>query len=116
LPEVMDALNEQHARLVKQNNIGHEDDIVVPTHDGTRREGSTLHKSIERVAIRCKLVAKVGPQGLRKTFITQLRAQGASDSMIQSIVGHETDEMTDHYTEYQPEDQHAALKALKNLI
>lgn len=116
LPEVIEALKEQHARLVEQKNLGLEDDIVFPTREGIRRGGPTLHKPLARVADRCKLVVKVGPQVLRKTFITQLRAQGASDSMIQSIVGHETDEMTDHYTEYQPDDQHAAIKALKNLI
>jgi len=48
----------------------------------------------------------------RRFFYTLLRHGGVSDDMLRKFTGHDSVEMTDHYTDYLPEDLQAQSKLL----
>ena len=98
LPVVAEALREHRKRLVQQENIGLFDGIVFPATTGNRRESSTLHKPMQRVADALGLDIRMGPQVFRSSLVTILRNAGANSKQIMSIVGHETKQMHEHYT------------------
>lgn len=97
VPAVAEAIQEHRQRLVKMENLGLFEGIVFPSDVGKRRH-NTLHKPMGKVTDALGLDVKVGPQVLRKTFTTLLRAHGAHSEQIMAIVGHESKEMHDHYT------------------
>jgi integrase len=110
VPKVEEALKAQHNRLEREQNLGLTEGIVFPADNGERRFASSLHKPMKRVAERCGIDVKVGPQVLRKTFTTLMGNLGVRREMIKSITGHQTNEMHDHYTEIRPVDQAAAVE------
>lgn len=98
LPQVAEAIREHREYLVRRENIGLFEGIVFPARNGRRRRTETLHKPMMRIADRLDLDVKVGPQVLRSSFVTILRRSGAHSGQIMAIVGHESEEMHEHYT------------------
>ena len=109
LPEV---LLDHRKRLFEAQNPGLQQGIVFPSSTGARRTDGTVAKKMVRVGEACGLDFRVGPQVMRKTFITHLVNAGVPPEVINSMTGHSTPEMREHYTNVQPEDQHAALGRL----
>ncbi|ADK81129.1 tyrosine-type recombinase/integrase [Sediminispirochaeta smaragdinae] len=52
----------------------------------------------------------------RRFFNTLLRHNGVSDDVIRKFTGHDSQEMTDHYTDYLPEDLRQIAEAQKNFL
>jgi len=52
----------------------------------------------------------------RHFFNTTLRSQGVMDSKVQTITGHATQSMTEHYTHFQIEDFQEVLKIQENIF
>jgi integrase len=113
--EVADALHQQRQLLVAEQNLGLDDDIVFPSDKGTRRWSSSIHTPMKRAAAEADINVDVGPQVLRSTLDTLLDDIGESAKLIKSVIGHKTDEMSEHYDRKRPETQIAALDRLKEV-
>lgn len=112
VPAVEAALDEQRQKLMREQNPGLREGIVFPTRSGGRRISQSLHKPMRRVATACNIDVKVGPQVLRKTFITLMGNLGVRREMVMAITGHETEAMHAHYTEIRDEDRRTAVDRL----
>ena len=95
---VLDALEKHRKRLVRLENIGLFEGILFPATNGRRRRSESLHKPMKKVGEAVGLDVKVGPQVLRSSVVTILKEKGAHKEQIKALVGHESDEMHDHYT------------------
>jgi integrase len=107
-PIIAGALEEHRTWLMRTQNPGLHDGIVFPSMNGGRRLSASLRKPMLKIARACKLDINVGPQVLRKTFITLVGA-AHNRELVKSITGHETDEMHEHYTHIRPETQYDAV-------
>ena len=103
--ELAAVLRKHRQRLKRDENPGLFEGIVFPAPAGNRRRASDLHDPMRKISEACDFDIRVGPQVLRKTFITLLGNAGVRREMIKAITGHSTDEMHDHYTVVQPVDQ-----------
>jgi integrase len=52
----------------------------------------------------------------RRFFNTLLRHEKVADSIIRRFTGHDSDEMTEHYTDYLPEDMQEISRAQSRLL
>ncbi|AFG37619.1 tyrosine-type recombinase/integrase [Spirochaeta africana] len=52
----------------------------------------------------------------RRFFNTLLRQAGVADSIVQRFTGHDSDAMTEHYTDYLPEDLQSIMTAQDRLL
>jgi integrase len=98
VPAVREALQEHRLRLIREQNLGLEQDIVFPSDVGTRRISSALHKPLRKVADECEIDVKMGPQVLRSTFVTLMKARGVPRPTVKAIVGHNDDQTNEDYT------------------
>lgn len=112
VPMLASALEAHRKRLMREQNPGLREGIVFPSNTGERRFASCLHKPMQQIAEACGIDIKVGPQVMRRTFVTLMGNVGVRREMIKAISGHATNEMHDHYTHIRPEDRRAAVTQL----
>lgn len=113
IDEVAEALHRQRQLLLAEQNLGLEDDIVFPSDTGTRRWSSSIHDPMKMAAKKAGIEVNVGPQVLRSTLDTLLDDIGESPKLIKSVIGHKTDQMSEHYDRKRPETQIDAISRLK---
>lgn len=96
---VLDAIQAHRKRLKRLENVGLFKGITFPANNGKRR-GSTsgIKKMIRKATDQLGIDVDVGPQVIRASVVTILKNAGAHKKQIKALVGHETDEMHDHYT------------------
>lgn len=113
IDEVSEALHRQRQMLLADENLGLEEDIVFPSDTGTRRWSSSIHGPMKKAASEAEIDVNVGPQVLRSTLDTLLDDIGESPKLIKSVIGHKTDEMSEHYDRKRPQTQIDAISRLK---
>lgn len=69
------------------------------TEEGKPLTAAGIQTTIKKLCYRAKITdAKRGPHTFRHTFATQALLNGASEREVQSLLGHSTQRMTQHYT------------------
>lgn len=75
-----------------------------------------LYGRMEQVGIKGRKDRNITFHSTRRFFNTLLRHERIADDVIRRFTGHDSEEMTDHYTDYLPEDLEAISKAQKRLL
>ena len=75
-----------------------------------------LYERMEMVGINDREQRHITFHSARRFFNTLLRHERIADDVIRRFTGHDSQEMTDHYTDYLPEDLQAITLAQKKLI
>lgn len=65
---------------------------------------SRLYAEMEKAGIRAKEGEQLSFHSFRHYFNTRLVASGVSPEKIRAVIGHESEEMTEHYTHLEPSD------------
>lgn len=95
-PIVERALTEHRRRCLEHQAPGFDEGIVFPSDVGTYRYPSSPAKALRRVAAEIGLDFHPTLQTLRFTF-NSLMVESVDRSILQSIMGHGDDRMTDYY-------------------
>jgi len=75
-----------------------------------------LYKRMEDIGIQDRKKRNIAFHSTRRFFNTLLRHERIADDVIRRFTGHDSKEMTDHYTDYLPEDLQAISRAQSRLI
>lgn len=84
-----------------------------------RRSGSNgLIKALEKIGIDepTRSARGIVFHSWRRFFNTQLRAAGVSDALVRATVGHQSEAMTEHYTDWRPEHYAPVVKAQSKIL
>lgn len=84
------------------------------THNGERVTGSAAWNALNRALLRARL-RPIGWHTLRHTFASQLAADGISLYMIQWLLGHSDQKMTQRYAHLAPSALHGTVERLVEL-
>lgn len=87
---------------------------TVPINDGRLREW--LYRRMENVGIPNRASRHIAFHSARRFFNSLLRNSGVSDNIIQKFTGHNSASMTEHYTDYLPEDLQVISAAQRKLL
>lgn len=98
-PFVRDAIDDHRKWMMAEKHPGLRDGIVFPADNGERRFSQSLYKPLGKAAESAGIDINVTPQVIRRSVNSCLLAQGYDRAIVQSIMGHSTDAMTDHYEE-----------------
>jgi integrase len=86
--------------------------VLFPTRVGTRRTPSSVNYVLRRLAKAAGIAKNVTSHALRRTTNNLVRkAEGGGELVARAITGHVTQDMTDHYSEYDREERVSALRA-----
>lgn len=92
-----------------------ESDLLFPSDLGGFRSRSVLDKPFKAVAKAIALTKRITPRGMRRTFQDLARAAQVKDIVTRSISGHATEEMQDHYSTVDGDEQRGALAKVVSL-
>lgn len=96
-----------HAERVRAMGYPPEGETPVAiTSVGTVRDRRRVQDALEQAAEAVGLPYRLGPHQLRRYFVSRLQEAGAPPNLIRSIVGHSSNQMTLHYSDF-----HLAAKA-----
>jgi integrase len=84
--------------------------ILFPTSVGSRRTPASVNDVLDRLATAAGITKHVTSYALRRTSNNLLR-QTAGELVARAVTGHVTQEMTDHYSEYDHEERTAAWRS-----
>lgn len=96
---VRDAIDDHRKWMMAEKHPGLRDGIVFPADNGARRFSQSLYKPLGKAAEAADIDINVTPQVIRRSVNSSLLAEGYDRAIVQSILGHSTDAMTDHYEE-----------------
>jgi integrase len=94
--------------------VARETGLVFATRRGTMHRGSPLRSVLDKACARAG-VQRVTTHGLRRTFNDAGRKLGARE-VLQSLTGHATEEMTDHYSHISSSEKTALARAVASAI
>lgn len=93
-----------------------ESDLLFPAVNGKFRAPSVLNKPLEAVALELGLNKKITQRALRRTFNNLARAAQVNDIVTQSVSGHLTERMQQHYSSVNAGEQRDALAKVVRLF
>ena len=107
--EMARILKEHRVRTVPTRSRGIDSGIIFLSTRGTYRTSSSLHKALSLAAEAAGIEVKVTPQVLRRTFNTLAVNAGVDRIVLRSMMGHCSEEMTEHYSGISPEAKSKAV-------
>lgn len=113
--ELAEVLREHRRELVAQQRKGLEAGWVFPSRVGRLSQPSALRKPWAAAMKACGVDHRVTVHGLRRTLNRLLR-QLASDRVARGIIGHDTEQMTEHYDHVTMQERRAAVGAVVPLL
>ena len=114
---VVEALKDHREKMIRDQHPGLEAAIVFPARHGGYRYGTSLSKPLRRVRNHLDIDVRVTPQVLRRTWNTLLVEARVDHITIRSILGHSSDQMTEHYAGVPADKKRAAIDgALGSLL
>ncbi len=106
--DVANVLREHREWCSRIDVLSPEVGLIFPSIRGTYRTSACLRRAIRRCAARAGVDQNVTPHSMRRT-VNNLVRQGAGDIAARAIVGHVTEEMTEHYSKVTLDEKHRAL-------
>lgn len=88
-------------------------DLVFPSDTGSFRYGSTVLEPCNRAANVGGIEQRVTPQVLRRSVNSRLTERGIANTILWSIIGHSSEEMTRHYSEIHSGEKYDAMSVLE---
>lgn len=111
-PVVSEAIREHRKLLIRRQHDGLQSELVFPSDEGTPRYPGSLRKAFATITDAIGLDKHVSPQVLRRTFVTLMRTAQIDSIVSRSIVGHESEEMQEHYAGVSVEQKREALDSI----
>ncbi|MFB6236029.1 MAG: tyrosine-type recombinase/integrase, partial [Halopenitus sp.] len=111
-PIVSEAIREHRKLLIRRQHDGLQSELVFPSDEGTPRYPGSLRKAFATITEAIGLDKHVSPQVLRRTFVTLMRTAQIDSIVSRSIVGHESEEMQEHYSRPSVEQKRDALDSI----
>lgn len=113
LPSLASHLREHRKAQIENDHPGLAINAVYPSRNGKFRYASSIRQPMNNVAEKMELDVKVGPQVLRRTVNTELRAAGIDSTLILQQIGHTSnEEMGLHYSRHRSESMIAAMESV----
>ncbi len=111
-----DLLKGHRAQQLKDQHPGLRLGLLFPGEHGGHRGPEALRNMLRSASISAQLPLKATAQVLRRTFNTLLLQQGVDRIVLQSQMGHSSDEMTSRYAGIQASAKQAAVEGLEKSI
>lgn len=115
LPEVAESLRAHRRRLLEAQNPGLAEGWIFPTRRGTLHRGTPFRKVLQKACKAAGIDRRFTFHGLRRTF-NNLAVPLAPRKVLQDIMGHVTDAMTDHYSITRSEEKAQLSAGVYDLI
>lgn len=96
-PWVCRVLQAHRKAQLAQQAPGMQKGIVFPSKRGTYRLRGSLKTALTKAAQAAGIQQRVTPQVLRRTFNTLMLEAGVDRIVLRSMMGHCSEEMTEHY-------------------
>ena len=116
LPEVFELLRLHRKELIEAQAPGLDRNLVFPSKVGKYRYPSLLNKVFRQVVDDAGIDKHVTAQTLRRTFNNLLDQAGVRRVVLQAMMGHSSDRMTEHYSHVSAEEKRVAVVAFKPLV
>lgn len=111
LPAEMMRILKEHADSLPPGPM-RDSELLFPSLTGGMRTRTALAKPFAAVNAALGLEAKFTPRGMRRTFNNSARQAGTHDVVTRSISGHQTEEMQQHYSMAEFEEQRGELEKI----
>jgi integrase len=105
---VFDVLRWHRQRMMRNQAAGVHTALIFPSATGGYRYPSVLAKPFKRIADQMAISESIGAHHLRHAFNHLLRKGGVDRMVLRAMVGHSSEEMTQHYSEAETEEMRAA--------
>lgn len=109
MPDVLAMALKAHRRALMERQLnGFEDGWVFPSETGWPVYASTLQKPLKRALAAAGITERFTIHGFRRTFNNLVRPFVTGD-VLRSMMGHSTEQMTEHYSHIEMEEKRTAL-------
>lgn len=108
---VVEALDQHHDRLMREQHPGFEAGLVFPSNDGNHRIPQSLQTNFEVLTSEewLDLDIHVTPQVLRRSYNTILRKAKVDRIVLREMMGHADEKMTELYSSVDFDEKKAAI-------
>ena len=99
-------------RDLLDGSVADSDSLAFPNENGGIRFDSTLRHVLASASKRAVLPIRVTPQVIRRTVNTRLLAAGVPETVIRTMIGHSSAQMTQLYAGVRPETKQRAVERI----
>ncbi len=116
LPAELVGILREHVALLQARPKQKASELLFPSFRGSFRARSVLDKPFVAVSLAIGLAHPVTPRAMRRTFNDLARLAEVDSVVKRSISGHATEQMAEHYSTAQVEEQRAGIAKVVRLI
>jgi integrase len=109
--ELAVALKAHHARMAKLGYPVDAEAWLFPTRNGKLKQPSSLANAIKSSVAEARITVRITPHTMRYMFNDALRLPHVDKIIRKAMVGHVTDDMTEHYSTVLLEEKREAMEA-----
>lgn len=109
---VSEAIRKHRQLMIRRQHDGLQSELAFPSDNSTPRHPGSLRKAFGQIVEAIELETHVSPQVLRRTFVTLMRTAQVDAIVSRSIVGHESEQMQEHYAGVSVEQKREAIDSL----